>query len=136
MNVVDSSGWLEYFADGENASFFAPAIEDVSQLVVPAICIYEVFKRLMAQRGENAALVNIGDMHQGQVAVLTASIALQAAKLSTELKIAMADSIILATAHAYDAVLWTQDADFEGVEGVEYVAKDYGVGSKGVGSGE
>ena len=125
MNVIDSSGWLEYFADGQNAPFFAQAIEDTSQLIVPAICVYEVFKRLMAQLGENAALVNIGDMHQGQIANLTAPIALQAAKISVELKIAMADSIILATARAYDATLWTQDADFEGIEGVAFISEKY-----------
>ncbi|OQX62349.1 MAG: VapC toxin family PIN domain ribonuclease [Anaerolinea sp. 4484_236] len=123
MNVVDSSGWLEYFADGENASFFAPAIEDTENLIVPVICIYEVFKRLMTQRGENIALVSIGDMHRGKIADTTAPIALQAAKLSTELKIAMADSIILATARAYEATLWTQDGDFEGIDGVEYIKK-------------
>ena len=123
MNIVDSSGWLEYFAEGANASFFAPAIEDTDRLIVPVICLYEVFKRLMAQRGENTALVNIGDMHQGQIAELTAPIALQAAKLSTDFKIAMADSIILATARAYDAALWTQDVDFKGIDGVEYIKK-------------
>ena len=123
MNIVDSSGWLEYFADGENASFFAPAIEDIGRLIVPVICIYEVFKRLMVQRGENTALVHIGDMHHGQVVELTASIALQAAKISAELKMAMADSIILATARAYQATLWTQDADFTGIGGVKYIKK-------------
>ncbi len=123
MNIVDSSGWLEYFADGENASFFAPAIEDIGQLIVPVICVYEVFKRLMIQRGETTALLHIGDMHHGQVAELTASIALQAAKISTELKLAMADSIILATARAYEATLWTQDADFASVDGVKYIKK-------------
>ena len=123
MNIVDSSGWLEYFAEGKNAAFFAPAIEDTEHLIVPTICLYEVFKRLIVQRGENVALVHISDMHQGQIAELTSPIALQAAKLSTDLKIAMADSIILATARAYDATLWTQDADFEGIEGVEYIEK-------------
>jgi predicted nucleic acid-binding protein len=123
MNIVDSSGWLEYFADGENASFFAPVIEETGELIVPVICMYEVFKRLMAQRGESTALVHIGDMHHGQIADLTASIALQAAKISTELKVAMADSIILATARAYNATLWTQDADFAGIDGVEYIKK-------------
>ena len=107
MNIVDSSGWLEYFAEGENASFFAPVIEDTEHLIVPVICLSEVFKRLVAQRGENAALVHISDMHPGQIADLTSSIALQAAKLSADFKIAMADGIILATAHAYDATLWT-----------------------------
>ena len=123
MNVVDSSGWLEYFSDGENASFFAPAIEDTAHLIVPVICIYEVFKRLLILRDEHVALVHIGDMHQGQIADLTAPIALQAAKLSAELKIAMADSIILATARAHRATLWTQDVDFKGLNGVEYIAK-------------
>ena len=76
MNVVDSSGWLEYFAEGNNAQFFAPVIEDTEQLIVPAICLYEVIKRLLQQIGESEALVNIGDMHQGQIAELTAPIAL------------------------------------------------------------
>jgi toxin FitB len=123
MNVVDSSGWLEYFSDGENASFFAPVIEDTEHLIVPVICIYEVFRRLLTLRDEQTALVHIGDMHQGQVADLTAAIALQAAKLSADLKIAMADSLILATARANDATLWTQDVDFEGIAGVKYVSK-------------
>jgi len=123
MNIVDSSGWLEYFAEGENASFFAPVIEKTDQLIVPVICLYEVFKRLIAQRGKTDALVRIGDMHQGQIAELTSPIALQAAKFSVDLKIAMADSIILATANAFDAILWTQDADFANVEGVNYIKK-------------
>ena len=123
MNIVDSSGWLEYFAEGENASFFAPIIEDTGQLIVPVICIYEVFKRLITQCGENTALVHIGDMHQGQIADLTAVIALQAAKNSTDQKIAMAGSIILATARAYNATLWTQYADFESIGGVQYIEK-------------
>ena len=124
MNIVDSSGWLEYFADGENASFFAPVIEDTENLIVPVLVIYEVFKRLMVLRDEQTALVFIGDMNQGQLADLTASIALHAAKLSTELKLAMADSMILATARAHNADLWTQDADFERIDGVKYIAKD------------
>ncbi len=123
MNIVDSSGWLEYFADGENASFFAPVIEDTENLIVPVVVIYEVFKRLMVLRDEQTALVFIGDMNQGQLAELTASIALHAAKLSTELKLAMADSMILATARAHNADLWTQGADFEGIDGVKYIAK-------------
>lgn len=123
MNLVDSSGWLEYFADGENASFFAPAIEDTAHLIVPTICIYEVFKRLTAQVGEINALTCMGDMYQGQIVDLTAPIALQAAKLSLEQKLAMADSVILAIARAYQATLWTQDADFEGLEGVQYIPR-------------
>ena len=112
MNVVDSSGWLEYFADEDNASFFAPAIEDLSQLIVPALCLYEVFKRILQQRGEGQALQAIAAMQQGRVAELDASIALRAAKLSVEQSLPMADSVMLATAQAFDATLWTQDADF------------------------
>ena len=124
MNVVDSSGWLEYFADGPNADFFAPAIETPSELVVPTISLYEVFKRVLVQRGEDAALQAITQMQQGQVVVLDVGLALSAAKASHELKLPMADSIILTTARRYDAALWTQDADFEEIEGVRYVAKD------------
>ena len=67
MNVVDSSGWLEYFADGSNADFFAPAIEDVSELTVPTISLYEVFKRVLQQRDESDALEAIAVMQQGRV---------------------------------------------------------------------
>ena len=123
MNVVDSSGWLEYFADEDNASFFAPSIEDLSQLIVPSLSLYEVFKRVVQQRGEGQALQAIAVMEQGQVAELDASIALSAAKLGVEHSLPMADSVILATARAFDATLWTQDSDFAGVEGVQYVVK-------------
>jgi predicted nucleic acid-binding protein len=123
MNVVDSSGWLEYFAGGTNASFFAPAIQATDLLVVPTICMYEVFKRLLNQRGEEAALQAIGIMSIGNLADLTREIAIDAAYISAELQIAMADSIILATSRAHHATLWTQDTDFKGMEGVQYIEK-------------
>ena len=123
MNIVDSSGWLEYFADASNAGFFAPAIENVSELIVPTISIYEVFKRVLQQSGETAALHAVAAMQQGIVVDLDTPTALSAAKASTDLGLPMADSIMLATARAYDAVLWTQDADFASVEGVKYVVK-------------
>jgi predicted nucleic acid-binding protein len=123
MNVVDSSGWLEYFADGENADFFAPAIEQVSELVVPSISIYEVFKRVLQQRDESDGLQAVAIMQQGRVVDLDAGIALVAAKLSVTYQLPMADSVMLATARAYEATLWTQDADFEEIEGVEYIEK-------------
>lgn len=123
MNVVDSSGWLEYLADGPNASWFAPAIEDVEQLVVPTISLYEVFKRMLLQRGEADALEAVAIMRQGTVIELTDDLALQAAATSAELRLPMADSIMLTTARVLDATLWTQDADFEGMENVQYVAK-------------
>ena len=123
MNVVDSSAWLEYFADGANADYFAGAIESVEQLIVPTISLFEVFKRVLVLRGEADALQVAALMRQGQVVDLTPSIALNAAKLSAQLKLPMADSIMLATAQAYDAVLWTQDADFAGISTVKYHPK-------------
>ena len=123
MNVVDSSGWLEYFADSTNAIIFAPVVQATDTLVVPTVCIYEVFKRLLAQRGEEDALQAIGIMSLGIVADLTREIAVNAATISSQLKIAMADSIVLATAQAYEATLWTQDADFEGIGGVQYIER-------------
>jgi len=123
MNVVDSSGWLEYFADGPNADFFAPAIENASELVVPSLSMYEVFKRVLQQRGEDDALQAVGVMAQGLVVDLNMEMAINAAKISVELRLPMADSIILATARAYSATFWTQDADFQDIEGVQYVEK-------------
>lgn len=123
MNVVDSSGWLEYFADGPNAAFFAPAIEATRELLVPTLSLYEVFKRVLQQRGEGEALQAVALMQQGQIVELTAPLALAAAKASIEHRLPMADSIMLATARTHGAILWTQDADFERVTGVKYVAK-------------
>jgi len=123
MNVVDSSGWLEYFANGSNAKFFAPPVQDVENLLIPVICIYEVFKRLTLDTGEENALQAVGIMSYGRLIELNRKIAIDAAQLSLELKLAMADSIILATAREYDATLWTQDAHFKGLEGVKYAEK-------------
>ncbi|MGH8489104.1 MAG: type II toxin-antitoxin system VapC family toxin [Gammaproteobacteria bacterium] len=123
MNVVDSSGWLEYFADGPSAEFFAPTIEATSDLLVPTLSLYEVFKRVLQQRGEGAALQAVALMQQGKVVELTASLALVAAKVSIEYRLPVADSILLATAQIYGATLWSQGADFELVAGVKYVAK-------------
>jgi len=123
MNVVDSSGWLEYFADEPNADFFAPAIENVKELVVPAISVYEVFKRVYQQRGENDALKAVAQMLQGRVIELDTPLALRAAKVSIDFGLPMADSIILAVAKAHNATLWTQDEHFKEIEGVRYIEK-------------
>ena len=120
MNVVDSSGWLEYLADGPRAPFFAPAIEDTRRLVVPTLSLFEVFKRILQQRDESAALSAVALMHQGEVIELTSPLALSAAKLSAVHRLPMADSIMYATARAFRPTLWTQDADFEGLPGVKY----------------
>jgi predicted nucleic acid-binding protein len=123
MNIVDSSGWLEYFADGPNAADFAEVLESSGDLIVPTLSLYEIFKVVLRQRGESEALRAIALMQEGKLIDLTSTIALHAAKLSLELKIPMADSVILATAREYNAVLWTQDSDFEGIEGVRFIAK-------------
>jgi predicted nucleic acid-binding protein len=122
MNVVDSSGWLEYFAAGPNASFFAPALERNRDLIVPSLSLSEVFKRVLRQRGETDALQAVALMLQGRVVDLDASTAISAARLGFAHGLALADSVILATAHAFGATLWTQDADFQGFPGVEYRA--------------
>ena len=121
MNLVDSCGWLEYFANGPRADFYAPAIEDLNRLIVPTICLFEVFKRARAQKGEKAALQAIAQMRQGKVADLDLPLALSAAAISSDLQLPLADSVILATARAYRATIWTQDADFKGLPGVKYV---------------
>jgi len=123
MNLVDSCGWLEYFADGPNAEFFAPALEDKENLLVPSICIFEVFKRILGQRDERSALQAAALMQQGRVAELSSPIALAAAKISVRRKIPLADSVILATADTHDALIWTQDVDFKDMENVRYVTR-------------
>ena len=123
MNVVDSSGWLEYFADGPNADFFAPPIQDVKNLLVPTLSIFEVFKRIAEQRGEHDALQAVAVMQQGTVLDLTLALALNSARMSIGKRLPMADSVMLATAQAFRAVLWTQDSDFADIEGVKYVLK-------------
>lgn len=120
MNVVDSSAWLEYFSDGPNASFFGRAVEDTSRLLVPTICLYEVFKRVLEQRPENEALQVVAIMRQGLIVDLTDTIALSAAKVSRQEALPMADSIILATARTHKATIWTQDDDFKGRDRVKY----------------
>ena len=123
MNLVDSSAWLEYFANGPNAAFFARAIEETDKLLVPTICLLEVFKRVLQQRGEGAALRVAAQMQQGKVVDLDRALALSAAKISLDTKLPRADSVILATARANSAILWTQDSDFAKIKGVKYASK-------------
>ncbi len=123
MNVADSSAWLEYFADGPNAGFFAPAIEATDELIVPSICLLEVFRRVCQQRGEGLALQAVAVMQQGRVLDLDSALALIAAKIGIDTKLALADSVVLATARQTEATLWTQDVDFEGLPNVKFRAK-------------
>ncbi len=124
MNIVDSSGWLEYFADGPNASFFSRPLQRTTDLVVPTITLYEVFKVVLRQCSESDALQSVALMQQGSVVDLTSNIAILAAKMSIDHQLPMADSIILATARMYRATIWTQDSDFNGIDGVQYIAKN------------
>lgn len=123
MNVVDSSAWLAYFADEPNAQHFASVIDAPDSLIVPSITLLEVFKKVEKQRGEGVALQYVAVMQQGRVVSLDAALALLAATLGTRHKLPLADSIIYATAQQGDALLWTQDADFEGLDGVRFFAK-------------
>ena len=120
MNVVDSSAWLEYFAGTEKAEHYAKIIENPEQLIVPTLSIYEVFKKILQQRSEHEALQAAAAMQQGKVVDLDVRIAIEAARASSEKHLPLADSVILATAKQYLALLWTQDAHFKGMEGVEY----------------
>lgn len=120
---MDSSAWLEYFAGGANADRFAPPILATRDLLVPTLALYEVFKRVRVQRGDSEALQAIAVMEQGRVIDFDRALALAAARISLEHDLPMADSIMLATARQFGATLWTQDADFEAIEGVKYFPK-------------
>lgn len=122
MNLVDSSGWIEYFFEGSQAAQFAKAIEQTDNLIVPTIAIYEVFKYLFRESEEKKAWKAVGAMQAGRIIPLDTDISLLAVQFSLQCRLPMADSIILATARSYSATLWTQDADFKGMEGVRYFA--------------
>lgn len=120
MNIVDSSGWIEYFFAGSNAGFFSSAIESTDKLLVPTICLYEVFKKANVVADEARALQLVGQMKQGHVVDMTEDIALRAALISIKHRLPMADSLILSTAYAHRAILWTQDEHFKAFEQVKF----------------
>ncbi|MBW2318669.1 MAG: type II toxin-antitoxin system VapC family toxin [Deltaproteobacteria bacterium] len=122
MNLVDTSGWIEYFFSEPNASHFAKPIENISDLMVPTICLYEVFKKVNVVADEAQALQAVAQMRQGRVIDLTEDIALSASLISIKHKLPMADSMIYATAKAREAVVWTQDEDFHNLPGVNFKA--------------
>ena len=123
MNVVDSSGWVEYLVGGPNASFFQKPLGDVESLVVPSISIFEVYRYVLRERGREEALVVGASMRQARVLDLDEGLAIEAAELGASLRLPLADSIIYASALSVGATVWTQDVDFEGLEGVRYRAK-------------
>ena len=120
LNLVDSSGWIEYFTDGPNGGVFADPLSDASRLVVPTVSLYEVFRVVLRERGEGDALRVAALMSRGREIPLSSALALEAARLAHERRLAMADGIILATARLTGAILWTQDVDFEGMRHVRY----------------
>lgn len=124
MNLVDSSGWLEFFADGPNASFFQTALAEKEELLVPTLVLYEVFKVALRERGEDDAIRAVAAMRQGRVVEMTEAVALSAARISLARRLPMADSVIAATADQFEADVWTQDAHFEGLPGVRFVRAD------------
>jgi predicted nucleic acid-binding protein len=123
LNVVDSSAWLAYFANEPSAADFAPAIEAVDRLVVPAVCLLEVFKIVARQRGEGDALQAVAVMQQGLVVDLDGALALSAARVGLDHRLPLADSIVYATARSLGGVVWTQDEDFDGLLDVQYIPK-------------
>ena len=120
MNVVDTSGWIEYFFGESNARYFTPPIEATEELLVPVICLYEVFKKVNIAADAARALQAVAHMKQGLVVDLTEDVALSAALVSIKHKLPMADSLIYATARANGAILWTQDDHFSDLAGVKY----------------
>ena len=123
MNVVDTSGWLEYFEGGHNAGNFSIPIKNIEELVVPTICIYEISKVILRESDENHLLQALAAIQKGQIVALTPSIATAAAKVSLKYKLPMADSIIYTTAKSCNATVWTQDIDFKGLPDVNYIPK-------------
>jgi toxin FitB len=123
VNVVDSSAWIEYFTEGPNADYFAAPIEQIGSLVVPSLCIFEVYKWTLRERDESQALKAVAQMQQGEIVALDSKLAVFAARLGLESKLPMADSVVLATARFHEATLWTQDSDFENIPEVKFKAK-------------
>jgi len=123
MNVVDSSFWLEYFADTEAGNIVSEIIENTSELIVPTVTIYEVFKKLLYERSEDDAIFAIAHMRQGKIIELSDELSLFAAKIGKDYKLPIADSIIYATNISINCTLWTQDKHFKGLESVNYFEK-------------
>jgi predicted nucleic acid-binding protein len=120
MNLVDTSGWVEYFFGGPNADFFASPIQNTNELIVPVICLYEVFKKVNAVGDEAKALQAVAQMKQGHVVNLTEALALKAALISLRHKLPMADSLIFASAQSRNATIWTQDEHFRSLPNVNF----------------
>ncbi|WP_353569899.1 type II toxin-antitoxin system VapC family toxin [Candidatus Albibeggiatoa sp. nov. BB20] len=122
-NIVDSCAWLAYFADEKNARIFAEPIEDIENLIVPSVVLTEVFKVIYRQTDENTALQAIAHIQQGEVIPLDNMLSIDAGFYGVQYKLPLADSIIYATSKKYNAIIWTQDNDFKGLENIKYYTK-------------
>jgi len=123
MIVVDSSGWLQFLTDGPLAEQYASRLRQAASVITPTIVMYEVYKHSKRLRGEDGALDAVAAMQKTRVVELNDELALIAADLSIELKLPMADAIILATGRLYEAEVVTSDVDFDGIPGVTYIPK-------------
>jgi predicted nucleic acid-binding protein len=123
MNIVDSSAWLEFLAGTKHGERFSQIIKNTKLLLVPTVILYEVFKKILIEKGEDTALKIIAHMKLGKIVDLDLDLALSAGSVSRHTKLPLADSIILATAQKYGATLWTLDSDFKGLPRVKYFAK-------------
>ena len=124
MNVVDTSGWLDYFAGGRNSKKFSAPIKAIDKLVVPTICIYELSKIILRESDENHLLQALAAIQKGEVVALTPLISTAAARVSVKYKLPMAGSIIYTTARQFNATVWTQDIDFKGLPNANYLPKN------------
>ncbi len=120
MNVVDSSGWIEFFTAGTNGLFFKAVIEQRDKLLVPTINIFEVHKVLSRKLPVGTVLSCLDVMRQGRVLDLTDKRAVAAADIAAKHKLAMADAVIYSMAREFEGTLWTQDVDYNGLVGVRY----------------
>jgi toxin FitB len=124
MNLVDSSGWLEFFSNGKQAHLFTPIIQNSEELIVSVINKYEVYKKLCLEFNTKQAANSMGAMYLGRLVEVTEEIALTASELSIEFHIPMADSLLLATARIENADFWTLDSHFKDIPGVKYFEKE------------
>ena len=123
MNVVDSSGWIEFFVGGPNADFFETPLSAADELLVPSVIVFEVYRYVLLNEGREKALSVAATMRQGRVIDLDTGLVIEAAELGASHGLPLADSIIYGSALSYEATLWTQDADFDGLDHVEYRPK-------------
>jgi predicted nucleic acid-binding protein len=121
--LVDSSGWIEYFTGGANANKYGGYLEQTSQVVTPTVVLYEVYKIVKRERTEEEALLAAAQIQKTRLIPLSESLALAAADVSLEFRLAMADSVVYATARTEDAELVTSDGDLRGLPGVTYLPK-------------